>query len=193
MDFALTLPMRWMLLVGISVLLWVLPIVIQAPALIILFCLIASIGGFVYSAIIAGMWEVDDRRDSKRRIQREEIENYSLALEEQSIKAELLSQYSWVPEVQVSSAAEPERLEACTEGLEGMNLNGDDEQVHPESVYYTKLNLTSGELGELLPKLKQTMTKAQIIDQLWGVKKGGSKAYKQASEQFDFLVGVGDE
>lgn len=188
MDFTLTLPIRWMLTVGISVLLWTIPIVIQAPSLIILFCLIASIGGFVHSAHLAGMWGVDDRRDSKRRIQREEIENYSLALEEESIKAELIGQYSWVPEVQAGSTSEPERLELSTDQKEVLNLNGDGEQGRTEPAYYTRLNLTAVELGELLPKLKQSMTKAEIIEQLWGVKKGGSGAYKQASREFDELL-----
>lgn len=187
MDFTLNLAIRWFLTVGISVLLWVIPIVIQAPPLIILFCLIASIGGFVYSAMIAGIWKTDERRDSKRRVQAEEIENYSLALEEQATKYELESQFSWVPVVQAGSNCEPERLEPKADLKEVLNLNGDCEPGRTLQAYYTKLNLTAGELGELLPKLKQSMTKAQIIDELWGVKKGGSAAYKQASQEFDQL------
>lgn len=188
MDFTINLATRWMLTVCISTLLWVIPIVIQAPPLIILFCLMSSIGGFVYSAMIAGIWQVDERRGMKRRVQEEEIENYSLALEEQAIKHELIGQYSWVPEVQAGSPGEPERLELRTDQKEVLNLDGDYEPGRTLQAYYTNLHLTAEELAELLPKLKQTMTKAQIIDQLWGVKKGGSVAYKQASQEFDGLV-----
>lgn len=188
MDFTLNLPTRWFMSVGISVMLWVIPIVINAPSIVILFCLIGAIGGFVYSAQIAGIWQVEERRESKLRVQREEIENYNLALEEQSIKAELVGQYSWVPDVQASSPSEPERLEPRTDTKEVVNLNGDCEHSGQTlQAYYTKLNLTACELSELLPKLRQSMTKQQIIEQLWGVKKGGSLLYKQASEEFDQL------
>jgi len=190
MDFTLNLATRWFLTVGVSTLLWVIPIVIQAPPLIILFCLISSIVGFVYSAMIAGIWKTDERRESKRRVQAEEIENYALALEEQATKHELEGQFSWVPEVQAGSTCEPERPEHRTDTKEVLNLNGDCEPGRTLQAYYTNLNLTAEQLAELLPKLKQTMTKAEIIDQLWGIKKGGSAAYKRASQEFDQLISL---
>jgi hypothetical protein len=186
MDFTLNLPMRWACVVGVSVLLWVIPITINAPSLIVLFCLIAAIGGFVYSAQVAGIWQETERQESKQKIQSEEIHNFALALEEQAIKGELMNQYGLSSVVQ---KGEPERLELSPDSKEVSNLNGDCEQPSETlQAYYTNLNLTAGELSELLPKLRQTMTKQQVIEQLWGVKKGGSTAYKRASTEFDQFI-----
>lgn len=187
MDFTLNLPTRWACLVGVSVLLWVIPITINAPSLIVFLCLIASIGGFLYSAQVAGIWKDTDRRESKQRLQDEEIHNFTLALEEQAIKGELLAQYGLGS---VVHAGEAESLEPNPYRQEAQNLNGDCEHSSGAlQAYYTNLKLTAEELGELLPKLRQTMTKQQVIEQLWSVKKGGSASYKQALSEFNQIMG----
>lgn len=185
MDFTLDDSTRWACVVGVSVLLWVIPITINAPSLIVLFCLIAAIGGFVYSAQVARTWKETERHDSKQRMQDEEIHNFTLALEEQAIKGELMQQYGLSSVVQ---EGEPELLELSPHSKEVSNLNGDCEQSSETlQAYYTKLNLTADELSDLLPRLRLTMNKQQLIEHLWGVKKGGSAAYKRASSEFDEL------
>jgi hypothetical protein len=192
MDFALTLPVRWMIVLGISVMLWVIPITVNAPALVILFCLSGAIGGFVYSAEIAGIWKEDDRRGSKLRLQREELENFTLALEEQATKAELMGQFIPLKNVQAEFTQEPERstiADGLTQTQEPERPTVDGFPLGQE--YYTNLNLAPEAAAALIVQLRRSMTKQQIIEQLWGCKKGGSQAYKTAAREYEALYEVG--
>lgn len=204
MDFQVVKerPTQWGLVVGLSGLLWVVPISVGAPPFFILFSLLGAIAGFGYSGAIAQAWKNEERAGNKLRLQREELENYQLALEEDAIKFELRQQFLPEPVQAVQPGSEhgeffgsrtvqqsPEP--AAGDGQE-VSLNR-DESSEPESepaepTYYTTLNLTADEARDLLRQLSQCMSSTDIIKQLWGANRGGNAAYKQAKAEFEMLT-----
>ncbi len=190
MDFTLNLAIiKWFSIFAFSCFLWVVPVSIGAPNLIVFLSLLSSVFGFVCSSLLCDDLKQEEKRKKKRLLQHEEIENYSLALEEESIKRELVFQFN------------PDLLFQCSEH-EHETLNPlpanvsssieSDVSTTAEQAVYTKLKLTHDELVDLLPRLKQTMGKIKILEDVWGVKRGGSVAYKKACEEFDYFSNLSE-
>lgn len=54
---------------------------------------------------------------------------------------------------------------------------------------FTQFNLNADEAKSLIFTVKEDLTQTEIIERLWGCKKGGSQAYQKAREQYKKLTG----
>lgn len=89
----LTIPMRWGLCFGGSLMLWIVPVSMKAPRLAILASFVTSIGGFGYCSALSASWKDSARIERRSGSLNEELESYRFALEEESIKQQMVLQY----------------------------------------------------------------------------------------------------
>ena len=90
---------------------------------------------------------------------------------------------------------EPEREPLNPSAANGstLNLNPFTNQVEPKvepqtNHLFTKHQLSAEDTIALLANmLSKGFSKKDILNQLWGVSKGGSKKYKDASEEFNYF------
>jgi hypothetical protein len=219
---SLTLPQRWGLSFGFSVLLWVLPPTFKAPNLAMFLSFLGSTVGFGHCIILSGRWATGDRRRRKLTIQSEERENYQLALDEEATKRELAAMYFPDAHGSERSAVSAAVSASPTDDARGsgrsavsaqnLNLNLNGHTVYPEGGVdvsnsvnqqnsepgseslnapnrtYTAQNLTYDTAIALIGQMALTMSRTQIVEGLWKVKRGGNKAYKAACQEFDNLI-----
>lgn len=103
----LSIPSRWGIVFSGSMLLWIVPISMKAPRLVVLASFVTSIGGFAHAAQLAAGWKDTARVERRTANLNEELEAYRFALEEESIKQQMVLQY--FPEA-ISNQSEPETV-----------------------------------------------------------------------------------
>jgi hypothetical protein len=177
---------------------WALPVALKAPPMITLICLVGAIAGFGACIHIAGEWHGTDRRNRKMASFHEELENYQLALDEEATKREMVlltfgsaSSASSNPVQELADVPRTEPLNQAPSVLptgSGSGSNPNPEPLNHLNRLYTAQNLTHDEARELITRLALTMSKTQIVEGLWQVKKGGSKAYRAAVADFNLLT-----
>jgi hypothetical protein len=97
-------PAKFGLGLGISFLLWIVPVSVKAPRFAILLSFLGSITGFSYCFVLAGPLHQSLQTARKREILRDETSNYQFALEEESTKERLMAHY-FPPSAQMAPAA----------------------------------------------------------------------------------------
>lgn len=111
-SVGVSLTSKYSLIFAGSVLLWLGPVTIKAPRLIILSSFLGSITGFAYCFRMADAVDLEGQLKRKRKVQRMEVINYQFALEEQVMKNQLEARFlvPQVVEVPVKSAEPPQSL-----------------------------------------------------------------------------------
>ena len=81
-----------------------------------------------------------------------------------------------------------EPLNQGTESPEPLPSHQFSEQPHGSESRYTRLELTVLAARELVRELRKTMNQTEIIEYLWGCKKGGSDAWKKAHAEYKTII-----
>jgi hypothetical protein len=179
-----------------GVALWLIPIGIKAPSPAIAIALPSAIACFVRSHYQARRWEVEARFDARSAALKNDIEAFTFGAEEEFNKTQILAQFfgGSTGSLQVPQVLEPEP-EPEPEPLnhaDRAGFSGSRNRLEPSEPRYTCHELRAGEARRLIAELlAQGLKQAAIIEQLWGVKKGGSRAYKSALAQYRSLQGEG--
>jgi hypothetical protein len=194
-SLKLTLPQRWGFSFGLSLVLWVTPIAFKAPRMAIFLSLLGATGGFASCIALTEEWRTTDRFSQKMRIHREELQNFQLAMEEESTKRSLAdlifgsaSSDNSEPAPQFGSFPSSESLPANNDNSPVGSGSGSVPTPNPLNRLYTPQQMTLDAAMSLIAQMSQTMTQTQIIEGLWKVKKGSSKAYKAAVEEFKLIT-----
>lgn len=105
----LSLTSKYSLILAGSVFLWMGPVTVKAPRMVILASFLGSITGFGYCYRMADAVDLEGQLRKKRKVQRMEVINYQFALEEQVMKSQLEARFlvPQVVEVPVKSAEPP--------------------------------------------------------------------------------------
>lgn len=175
---------RWAAVFGGSTLLWVAPVGLRAPKLLIFLSLPSAIAGFTWCAIQAHSWRYASAYGRKHSTLMEELENHEFALREAYLKANLEAQYyppAPQPEYQPQESWGPFTLHPSVPPVQ----LGPSPQKPAANKTYTVHGLSLEDARQLLAQmLKAELTKEAIIWELWQVKKGGSKRYKEALAEY---------
>jgi Cu/Ag efflux protein CusF len=194
-SLKLTLPQRWGFSFGLSLVLWVTPIAFKAPKMAIFLSLMGATAGFGSCIALTEEWRNTDRFSKKMRIHREELQNFQLAMEEESTKRSLADLIFGSVGSDNSEPAPEFGSFPSSESLPGNNDNspvgsgsGSVPAPNPVNQLYTPQKISFDAAIALISQMAQSMTQTQIIEGLWQVKKGSSKAYKAAMAEFKLLT-----
>lgn len=190
----LTSAHRWAINMAAGLTLWIAPLSLKFPAVAVAVALPSSIAALAMAQTQAKRWELEARFDARSAALQNDIEAFTFGAEEEFNKAQILAQFfggstgstSAEPVPEPEPVLEPEPLNPADRAW----FSGSRNQLEPSEPRYTCHELRAIEARKLITELlAQGLNQAAIIEQLWGVKKGGSRAYKSALAQFRSLQG----
>jgi hypothetical protein len=188
---------KWVSVLIGSLFLWITPIGLRAPKLLIFLSLPTAISGFGYCAISSASIKERKGYNSKLALLLNELENFEFALKEQALRDQLEVAYNFFncePILENGSGIEPERLNPSDVlGSSGSEPEpGESDESDQTIKTFTIHRLPEKEAALLVRELQnQGFSKAAVIRELWGATKGGGKPYRVANEEFDHLAKLG--
>lgn len=188
----LTSAHRWVIQMAAGLTLWIAPISLKFPAVAVAVALPSSIAALALAQTQAKRWELEARFDARSAALQDAEEAWTFGAQEEFVKAQIFSQFfgGSTGSTQLEPVPEPEPV------LEPEPLNhadragfsGSRNRLEPSEPRYTCHELREPEARRLITELLANgLNQAAIIEQLWGVRKGGSRAYKSALAQFRSL------
>lgn len=114
----LAIPVKFGLLFGGSLLLWLVPLSLRLPRSIIGFSMLTSIAGFATAASVAVQWQKEEELTFNRHTMQREIQQHELATEAAAIMAQVTADYFPNPialEVPASSVEPASSAESAVE------------------------------------------------------------------------------
>jgi hypothetical protein len=165
--------------------LWIVPVGLKAPKLLTFIALPSAITGFAWCAKNSLKLKEKELENRKLSILFNELNNTKLGLLELKFKRE-------IAEIYHPSATETVGSRVLVQSSEGAEKSAEllNPPVHNGSEgSYTAHELSAIDALEIIVEMiGEGQSKTSIIQELWQVAKGGSKAYKKACEEFDELM-----
>lgn len=198
-SLSLTPAHRWAVGLGIGCTLWIMPLALKAPRLAIFLALPSSVVALGWSSKQTQAWELSERFDRRSWALDDAGEAFHFGAKEEWVKSQVLANFFPSPHgfrSEVEPELEPE-LEPGTEPVEPYLIGGSTGERNPERnpernlepVNWTRYELPKHEAKRLIQELlAQGMAQAAIIQELWGVTKGGSKKYRDALAEYQRLA-----
>jgi hypothetical protein len=190
---------QWMTIFVSSLILWITPVGLKAPRLLIFISLPSAIAGFGYCANSANKLNQLDEYNNKMGILLDELESYDFALKEQTMKEQLRIRYSSLIEQKLIPFSE-EIFENASTQIKGLLSSNEQETVNSpvnkafgrseqqNSQLYTLHQLPANEAALLVNEMQSKGAgKSRILESLWGVKRGAGKSYKAANAEYEYL------
>ena len=179
-----------------GLILWLGPVGSRAPGAAIAVALPAAIACFARAHKTSIAWSLEDRLSARSWALQDATEAYSFAVEEEFSRGQILAQLfpgsAGSKSIEPVQDSEPVQVHEPLNPASSARFSGSRTALEPAEPRYTCHELKEREARQLIAQLlAQGLNQASIIEQLWGVKKGGSRAYKSALAQYRSLQGEG--
>lgn len=179
---------RWLIVFTGSVLMWVAPVSLKAPKLLIFLSFPCSLTGFAFCANTAKEWGKLDSYNEKIDILTTELENHQFALKEEWLKNHLMETYFPVVEL-MENQGSVDRLKNVVQQVLNPVPTSSDKGSSGSEPFFTIHQLCENEAIAVVKQLIDSgLSKNEILTQLWQVSKGGGKRYAAAKNEYEYLA-----